>query len=362
MYTITTYDVNDALYKGITHLLREGVEEPSRNGPVLVSPGPVVTEYLTPRSRVLYSPTRDANPFFHFMEALWMLSGSNDVSFVKYFAKNMSLFSDDGVTAWGAYGWRWRWFFGWDQLKAVVKELQQNPASRRCVLAMWNAWPQAGDYDQNREMNRDNVDLHDYDLHVATHGGLDVPCNTHIYVDVRGGVVNMTVCNRSNDIIWGAYGANAVHMSMVLEYLAMRVGAPIGVYRQLSNNYHLYTNTFSRDKLEMIAQESDTAGRTPEPGPAIEPGFDRDLEEFMRWARAVIGNRHGMTIPTWRTALFKDVAEPMFMAWRLRKCALEGKTDISLAGRTVDGELARISAPDWSRACTEWVRRREAKK
>ena len=110
-YVITTNDVNDALCHGITYLLREGVEEPSRNGPVLVAPGPVITEYTTPRSRVLYSPTRDANPFFHFMESLWILAGSNDVAFVEYFAKNMRAYSDDGVTSWGAYGWRWRSFW-----------------------------------------------------------------------------------------------------------------------------------------------------------------------------------------------------------------------------------------------------------
>ena len=31
----------------------------------------------------------------------------------------------------------------------------------------------------------------------------------------------MTVCNRSNDMLWGAYGANVVHMSMLQEFVAL---------------------------------------------------------------------------------------------------------------------------------------------
>jgi thymidylate synthase len=361
MYTIVTSDVNDALYKGITYLLREGVVERSRNGPVLVAPGPVVTEYTRPRWRVLYSPTRDANPVFHFMESLWMLSGSNDIAFVKYFAKNMSLFSDDGITAWGAYGWRWRKFFGWDQLEAIVEELKRTPASRRCVLAMWNAMSQLyGSTEETQDVEWTDTAISE-DFHVATHGGKDVPCNTHVYFDARGGRINMTVCNRSNDIIWGCYGANAVHMSFLQEYTAMRVGLPIGVYRQFSNNYHVYTDVFSRAKLKMIAQESDTLGRLPALGPAIEHGFDNDLSLFMTWARACINNTHGMKIPVWKTALFKTVAEPMFLVWRMRKMMKEGHADASLDGRTVAGELERIAAPDWKRACAEWIERRRHK-
>jgi hypothetical protein len=47
---------------------------------VLVSQTPVVTCYSAPTQRVLFSPMRDANPFFHLMEALWMLAGRDDVA------------------------------------------------------------------------------------------------------------------------------------------------------------------------------------------------------------------------------------------------------------------------------------------
>lgn len=353
MYSFEATNVSQALAKGIDYLLNEGIEEPSRNGPVIVAPGPVCTVYTQPRRRVLFSPTRDANPFFHLMESLWILSGACDVEFVEFFAKQMRAYSDDGITSWGAYGHRWRNFFGWDQLEAVVRELQINLGSRRCVIAMWNAWPQAGDYDQNRGMNRDNPDLHDHDFRVGISGGLDVPCNTHAYVDCRGGKLNLTICNRSNDIIWGCYGANAVHFSFLQEYLAMRIGVPIGEYRQFSNNYHAYTNVFDHAKLTAIAtecREEEDLGGYPALGPALEPGFDVDLTRFMLETRAAMHSDVCLTGP-YQTTLMQTVAAPVFHAWHARKNKADLQTQLDLANA--------IDAPDWRRACTEWIQRRK---
>ena len=65
--------VSEALHNGL-HLLRvHGIPQPSRVGDVLVSPHPVMTVYKEPTNRVLLSPMRNANPFFHVMESLWLL-------------------------------------------------------------------------------------------------------------------------------------------------------------------------------------------------------------------------------------------------------------------------------------------------
>ena len=156
------------------------------------------------------------------------------------------------------------------------------------------------------------------------------------------------------------YGANAVHFSFLLEYMAFRIGLPIGVYRQFSNNFHAYLDVFPREKMERIVTDCyEELERAPtSTGPGLEVGFDDDLTAFMRWARSVIMNSHGMNIPAWKTEFFRSVAEPMFMAWRIRKNAQSGQIDVSLSGRTVEGELARIAAPDWGRACREWIERR----
>jgi thymidylate synthase len=354
MFSIQAGDVNDALYQCVTYLLREGVEEASRNGPVLAAPTPVCVEFTHPRNRVLYSAARDANPFFHVMEgACWFLEGANDIAFPVYFNKNFGQYSDDGKTLWDCYGWRWRRFFGWDQLDEIIAELKTKPTSRQCVLAMWNAAP--------------TIDAHNDDFYVATHGGKAVPCNTHCYLAIRNGRLNLTVCNRSNDLIFGMLGANAVHMSFLLEYIAMRVGVPMGSYFQFTNNMHVYLDVFSREKLQKIADECDTLGVVPTTGPALEPGFDEDLALFMPWARAVIKQPpppslvsiHAPTPPAWsmafniptmKTKFMTDVAVPMFLAWTYRKWG--DKHTMWLC-------LGEIGAPDWARACEEWVARRE---
>lgn len=366
MYSYKAIDVNEALARGLQHLLLEGVREDSRNGPVLVAPGPVCIEYTEPHNRVLYSPTRDANPVFHFMESLWMLSGSNDIEFPCFFNKSYAQFSDDGGTMWDAYGWRWRRFFGYDQLEAIVAELRANTTSRRCVLSMWNGAEWTAGSGPDPAWQQEDGTWIQSDFYVGTHGGKALPCNTHAYFAIRNGKLNMTVMNRSNDAVWGAFGANAVHFSFLLEYMAMRVGVPMGSYFQFTNNLHTYTDKFGIEKLAQIEHESDTVGRFPESGPAIADGFDEDLHLFMSWAIQVIRSQGALCasegchhyeagnpvlhVPACKTVFFYAVAIPMFLFWVYRKWKDEYSSNICLNG---------IDAPDWQRACQEWADRRK---
>ena len=180
MQTLRVSNVAQALPQGLELLRREGVTLPSRNGPMVEVPYPVTTQYLNPRERVLFCPDRDANPFFHFFESLWMIAGRNDVEFVKHYSGNMAKFSDNSVTLHGAYGFRWRNHFNFDQIEFLISEIKNNPTSRRLVMGMWD--PKA-------------------DIEGTS---LDHPCNTQIYFRIRNDAIDMTVCNRSNDVVWGA--------------------------------------------------------------------------------------------------------------------------------------------------------------
>ena len=219
MQTITVRNVHEALPRGLDYLDQSGVLLDSRNGMMYEAPCPVTTVYKKPDERVVFWSHRNANPFFHFMEGLWMLHGRNDLETVEWYAKSMRNYSDDGRILWGAYGWRWRKFFNTDQLDTIVAMLRKNPEDRRAVLQMWAI----------QDLGRN---------------GKDVPCNTCIYFKIRNNKLNMTVSNRSNDVIWGAYGANAVHMSMLQEYMASRIGVDIGVYYQVSDSYHANKDIF----------------------------------------------------------------------------------------------------------------------
>lgn len=348
MKVISARNVNDALASGLLYLFYDGIEESSRNGPVIVAPGPVTTLYRNPRERILWMPERDANPFFHLFESLWMLAGRNDVAFPAFFAKQMSEYSDDGKTMRGAYGYRWRKWFGYDQLNVIVAELKRDPASRRCVLDMWDggkyAYPWRGHLSEEAELS-DAGDL------LAT--TKDKPCNTHIYVDVRGGALNITVCCRSNDIWWGAYGANAVHFSFLQEYLATMVGVPIGRYWQISNNYHIYTSIVARENMPQMAlwagdwnKEYDAHDR---PHPLIAEGeepvdFSIALQDFLRDPVSTVDTGF---------RFLNNTARPMYYSWYNRKNKLS----------TGMGELGHPGIdPTWKEAARMWISRREAKK
>ena len=163
MRVINAQGVNDALQKGVKLFnLKVGLrEQESRNGTTLEAIGPVTTSYQRPWERVLLYPERDANPFFHLVEAIWMMAGSNNLEELTYFNSGMSKFSDDDETLNGAYGYRWFQHFEYDQVEKVIEVLQKDPESRRAVLQMWDA---RSDLDSSSK---------------------DIPCNTNIYFKIR---------------------------------------------------------------------------------------------------------------------------------------------------------------------------------
>jgi hypothetical protein len=236
MKIITARNVHQALPEAVWSLRTSGVERDSRNGKVLIMPTPVTTVYLRPVERVLFWPERDANPFFHLLESMWMLSGRRDIEPLTKIVKRMQDFSDDGIVQHGAYGHRWRVFFGKNQLRQIISQLEKNREDRRCVLQMWDAREDLG------------------------RNGRDVPCNTTATFQINSeGALDLAVFCRSNDIVWGAYGANAVHFSFLLEYVATCLNVPIGRYYQISVNWHGYLDTFQplSDKLPRLVSNHD---------------------------------------------------------------------------------------------------------
>lgn len=344
MYSITARNVQEALYRGIQLVLGEGRERPSRNGPVLGLEAPLVTHLTHPTERVLFSPVRNANPTFHLLESLWMLAGRDDVKFPATFVKQIKEYSDDHGTLWGAYGYRWRKWFGYDQLEVIINELRKNPTSRRCVLQMWNAMGLTED---------DELPGHWLlpDLQRATVGGKDVPCNTAIYFDRRNGDLNMTVTNRSNDMIWGLYGANAVHMSMLLEYMAAAIGCGVGWMTTISNDAHVYLEQYSKAKLYQMMQDvSAHSGyvKQMEPQPLLLQGetiedFNDDLELFFATFDGRAGVE-GIVSQQFNTDYFNTTVVRLLHAWLLRK-------DYDHAAVMAD----RIASPDWAWAMREWL-------
>jgi thymidylate synthase len=359
MRYISALNVNDAFPLGIGLLKLErkrsgSAIQPSRAGEVVVMPCPVTTSYARPWQRVLFEETRDANPFFHLFEALWMLSGRCDAKWLDTFVKNFSSrYAETSGLLHGAYGHRWRHHFtlvsapegdfGFDQVQGAINLLKANPNDRRVVIQMWN--PEV-DFGANKK---------------------DIPCNLCVVPRVRTDydvddlvdstqVLDITVMCRSNDAIWGCYGANAVHFSMLQEYLAAKIGVGIGTYYQISNNFHAYTDVLDKQRfykpdeftnpytLDRIDLKRGKRAVVHMPLANSIDGFDNDLNRFMN----LPPNKDELV--EFETEFFSHVVQPMHRAhfWYRDK-----KYDHAF------GALAQMpSNNDWYRAACAWLKRR----
>jgi hypothetical protein len=208
MYTIRVRNVHEALVQGIAALETDGVLRESRNGAVRMFPEPVATRYLRPTERVLFHSERDANPFFHLYESLWMLAGKRDVE-------------ERGALR-QAYGHLQRRrqdvprglrlplaqaFQGGSDRADHPTAGHEQRRSTACVLQMWDARSRPWQAGQR----------------------LPVQHQRRVQRQPRR-KLDMTVFNRSNDMVWGAYGANAVHFSILQEYIACALGLKVGAY------------------------------------------------------------------------------------------------------------------------------------
>lgn len=320
----------------------------SRVGEVLQIPEPVIVTYTDPRERVLFNQARDANPFFHLMESLWMLAGCNDVERMKYYnSKIGEIASDDGITFNGAYGHRWRHFNNAvgdpfdevDQLDLIIKMLRQTPNSRRMVLQMWSPY----------------LDLFRAEELPGSSKSKDVCCNTNCYFLLNNGRLDMTVCNRSNDLIWGMLGANVVHFSVLHEYVAAGIGKPVGVYNQITNNLHVYTERFAGQKWMGWEKQNESlaTGIYANPPKFLVSDFDVFNEELMEFVEDSIGPLNGNApeaTSRWREPFFRGVASPMAHAYHAYK---------EKHWSTAAYYCSIITSDDWQWAAADWINRRQ---
>jgi hypothetical protein len=187
-----------------------------------------------------------------------------------------------------------------------------------------------------------------------------------------GSFLDMTVTNRSNDLVWGMLGADYVHFTFLQEYMAARLWVEVGKYHHFTNNLHVYTETNSGFNPEEWLAEV---------GPG--PGFDYSNpncstlskdEQVRCWGKdfgqifplvkdpavferelPLFVNRHkdggGVYLgPTWEEPFFRDVGEPTLTAYHLHKAGFKVN-----AQKAVDD----IKADDWRLAAKRWLERRK---
>lgn len=315
MLSVEIANVNDAYEYLMRMVYQDGVETKTRNGTAMALQNPLLVHFQYPTERVLFNAQRDANPFFHLIEALWMLAGRNDVGFIAHYNKNMISYSDDGIVFNAAYGHRWRKHFGYDQISKTCDMLINNPEDRRSVIAMWDG---SGDL-----------------------GGksLDYPCNTSILCRIVDGELDFTITNRSNDLVFGLCGANAVHMSILQEYMAARIGVPVGRWYHMTNNLHVYERHYDL-MLGVMDSYPVKFPKYPPQQPIVNnwEAFDRDCIAMC-----------GGTWQDFEEPFFRYTVSHMIKAWEFWKVK-----DLPRAMN----QATMIGSDDWKLTATQWLQRR----
>lgn len=171
-----------------------------------------------PIERICYIKTRKTNIIFNFAEVLWYLSGSNELSFIEYYAKSMRKYSENGITLKGtAYGPK-IFSYGrekinqWDRLIEIFKE---DADSKRAFIAI---------FDPNETLLLKNI---------------DVSCTIGLQFFIRNDALFLTTFMRANDAYRGMV-SDVFSFTFIQEMLAAQLGLKMGEYCHNAATVHVY--------------------------------------------------------------------------------------------------------------------------
>jgi thymidylate synthase len=140
------------------------------------------------------------------------------VEFIDQYTKIWNDFTNINGVVNSAYGFRWRQFFGRDQIGLLVSLLEKEPSSRHGVVISWDP---ASD-GLNPELKKKNV-----------------PCPISFTVNIIGGKLHFHTIFRSNDMVVGC-PFDVAGFALLQRMLAARLGVGVGVYSHSISNAHIY--------------------------------------------------------------------------------------------------------------------------
>ena len=169
-------------------------------------------------------------------ELLWFLAGDTNIKYL----------NDNGVRIWDEwadqngelgkiYGYQWRsWgsiknmYAGIDQIAAVVKQLKQDPNSRRIIVSAWNV-----------------DDLPEMAL---------APCHCLFQFYVADGRLSCQLYQRSADVFLGV-PFNIASYALLTMMLAQVCGLQVGEFVHTFGDAHLYLNHLEQAR-EQLSREA----------------------------------------------------------------------------------------------------------
>jgi thymidylate synthase len=218
-----------------------------------------------PIDRTPYLAARRANIVFNHAEALWYLSGRDDLDMIAYYAPSLRKLSADGMTLTGtAYGLR---LFapakpdGRSQFDRVMALLREDADAKRAAMLI---------------MRPDELDP----------ANPDVACTLGLQLMLRAGCLHMAAYMRGNDAMIGLLG-DTFAFTFIQEFAARLLGVDVGSYAHHVGSMHV--NVLDLTKVEDMLGEHDSPVFPPIAMP--ETTSWADLRTVLDWEEQLRLNR-----------------------------------------------------------------------
>lgn len=225
------YDSLDTAYYHVVKDVYENGKEVSPRGMLTKELSPVSITITNPKNRVISNEERKLNYGFMIGEAIWYLSGTNDLEQVAHYNSQWRKHSDDGKTLNGAYGNR---IFKYED---VVKD--ENGQYQEVIINQFEAMIEKLKNDKDSRHGTVLI-FRPTDLIKQTK---DVPCNNLLRFSIRENKLNLINIVRSNDIIFGL--PYDIHFFTLLqEMAASRLNVELGTYTHVVDSLHIYEMHF----------------------------------------------------------------------------------------------------------------------
>lgn len=240
-------------YKELLELvLREGVKKEDRTGTGTISIFGHQSRYdLSDGFPLLTTKKLHLKSIIH--ELLWFIKGDTNV---KYLQENgvriWNEWADENGDLGPIYGAQWRkWVDArgreHDQLTEAIRQIKENPDSRRILVSAWNV----GQLDEMKLP----------------------PCHILYQFYVADGKLSMQLYQRSADIFLGV-PFNIASYALLLMMVAQVTGLKAGTFVHTLGDAHLYLNHIEQAKLQLT--------RDPRPLPKMQINPTRkSIEDFV---------------------------------------------------------------------------------
>jgi thymidylate synthase len=240
----------------VRHIVEHGGQKPDRTGTGTLSVFGHQMRFDLARGFPLVT-TKKLHTKSIIHELLWFLRGDTNTKYLK----------DHGVTIWDdwasptgdlgpIYGYQWR---SWpapggghiDQIAEVVRQIRENPSSRRLVVSAWNV-----------------ADIPRMAL---------APCHALFQFHVQGGRLSCQLYQRSADVFLGV-PFNVASYALLTMMAAQVTDLEPGEFIHTFGDAHLYLNHLEQAQLQL--------SREPRPlptmrlNPAVRSIFDFRFEDF----------------------------------------------------------------------------------